>query len=69
MLCAQGALRGAGHPAGGCVAVSCGESHTVALCEDSDGERAILSWGQGEDGQLGLGDRVAVELPTRVQLE
>ena len=51
------------------MAVSCGESHTVALCEDSDGERTILSWGQGEDGQLGLGDRVAVELPTRVQLE
>ena len=51
------------------MAVSCGESHTVALSEDSDGERTILSWGQGEDGQLGLGDRVAVELPTRVQLE
>lgn len=32
------------------VAVSCGESHTLALNDKGQ----VFSWGQGSDGQLGL---------------
>jgi len=44
------------------VSVSAGSGHTLAI--KSDG--SLWAWGSNESGQLGLGDRVNRDLPTRV---
>jgi len=36
--------------------VNAGSSHSLALVQTDDGKTIVLSWGVGEDGQLGHGD-------------
>jgi E3 ubiquitin-protein ligase HERC2 len=50
-----------------CVSVSCGATHTAALTEDG----VVFTWGGGESGQLGHGEkqRVLVATPVRGLLE
>ena len=45
------------------VTVACGGHHTVAVTEEGQ----VVSWGWGNDGQLGHGDTYDQTLPTRVQ--
>ena len=42
--------------------VAAGWSHS--LCASEDGR--VFSWGQGEDGQLGLGEEKSAENPTEI---
>jgi hypothetical protein len=44
-------------------AVACGLDHTVAVAAGR-----VFSWGQGESGQLGLGDQVSPSSPTSCRL-
>lgn len=36
--------------------INAGSSHSLALVQTDDGKTIVLSWGVGEDGQLGHGD-------------
>lgn len=38
------------------LSVDCGSSHSLALVRTEEGNTLVVSWGRGEDGQLGHGD-------------
>lgn len=38
------------------ISVDCGSSHSLALIRTDEGTTFVVSWGRGEDGQLGHGD-------------
>ena len=44
--------------------ISCGQGHTAVTFEDG----ALYSWGEGEFGALGTGDRIAAHRPVQVSL-
>ncbi|KAK9788155.1 hypothetical protein WJX73_000527 [Symbiochloris irregularis] len=58
------ALRTAGEDASTCtvVGLACGSSHSVAVLANG----TVLSWGRGEDGQLGHGDAEERVWPTAI---
>lgn len=49
--------------------VSCGWSHSLAVCTKTPETNALYTWGKGDSGQLGLGDRMDRLTPTEIVLE
>lgn len=47
------------------ISVSCGFKHTIIIMDDG----SVYSMGCNDDGQLGLGDRIQREEPTRISLK
>ena len=48
---------------GRCISISCGASHTAAVCEDG----RAFTWGRGNEGQLGHGTKDQKTVPTEVR--
>eukprot|EP00026_Physarum_polycephalum_P000607 Phypoly_transcript_00608.p1 GENE.Phypoly_transcript_00608~~Phypoly_transcript_00608.p1 ORF type:complete len:793 (-),score=73.68 Phypoly_transcript_00608:976-3354(-) len=49
--------------------IACGWSHSLAVCAKTSDTSVLYTWGKGDSGQLGHGDRLDRLLPTEMCLE
>lgn len=49
--------------------IACGWSHSTAVCVKTSDTSALYTWGKGDTGQLGLGDREDRLTPTEISME
>lgn len=47
---------------------ACGQTHTVALCTEPNGDNGVYVWGGAENGKLGLGDDINFCKPLPAQV-
>lgn len=49
--------------------IACGWSHSLVICSNTTEASILYTWGKGDSGQLGLGDRMDRHEPTEILLE